>query len=70
MPTNQGPTTALCRHSNDAIHYRDKDLVADLLTGDADFVKVMAEHILGRDLATRDVGVLNAVLIGIMEHGL
>ena len=70
MSANQGPTTALCRHSDDAIHYRDKDLVADLLTGDADFVKVMAEHILGRDLAPRDVRVLNAVLIGIMEHGL
>ena len=70
MPASQAPTTALCRHSNDAIHYRDKDLVADLLTGDADFVKVMAEHILGRDLSQRDVRVLNAVLIGIMEHGL
>lgn len=70
MPASQIPTTALCLHSNDAIHYRDKDLVADLLTGDADFVKVMAEHILGRDLNPRDLTVLNAVLIGIMEHGL
>lgn len=70
MSAPEAPTTALCRHSNDAIHYRDKNLVDDLLSGEADFVKVMAEHILARPVPPRDLNVLNAVLIGIMEHGL
>ncbi len=64
------PTTALCRHTNTSIHYRDKDLVSELLGGDADFVKVMAEHILARELGPDELRVLNAILIGIMEHGL
>lgn len=70
MPASKQPTTALCRHSNEAIHYREKDLVGELLSGDADFVKVMAEHILARELGVEEVRVLNAVMIGIMEHGL
>lgn len=70
MAEREPPTTALCRHSLTAIHYRDKNLVEDLLTGDADFVKVMAEHILGREVPERDLRILNAILIAIMEHGL
>ncbi|GAB4235061.1 MAG: citryl-CoA lyase [Methyloligellaceae bacterium] len=70
MPDIKTPTTALCRHSLTAIHYRDKNLVEDLLTGDADFVKVMAEHILGRELEARQLRILNAILIALMEHGL
>lgn len=70
MARDKTPTTALCRHSLTAIHYREKNLVDELLTGDADFVKVMAEHILGRDVPPRDVRIINAILIAIMEHGL
>jgi citrate synthase len=70
MADRKPPTTALCRHALDAIHYREKNLVEDLLTGDADFVKVMAEHILGRDVPPRNVRIINAILIAIMEHGL
>lgn len=64
------PTTALCRHSLTNIHYREKDLVSELLTGESDFVKVMAEHILARTLSPEEIRVLNAILIAIMEHGL
>ena len=70
MAKMQTPTTALCRHTNTTIHYRDKDLVGELLAGDADFVKVMAEHILARELGADELRVLNAILIAVMEHGL
>ncbi len=63
------PTTALCRHTDTSIHYRDRDLVNDLLAGGGDFTRVMAEHILGRRLDDRELRVINAVLIAIMEHG-
>ena len=64
------PTTKLCRHTDTAIHYRDKNLVEDLLTGEADFVRVMSEHILARELAQNELRVLNAILIALMEHGM
>ncbi|GBE42186.1 MAG TPA: citryl-CoA lyase [Rhizobiales bacterium] len=70
MPKSQDPTTALCRHTLTSIHYRDKNLVEDLLQGDADFVKVMAEHILARELSGAEIRIVNAILIAIMEHGL
>ena len=70
MTKSQTPTTALCRHTLTSIHYRDKNLVEDLLKGDADFVKVMAEHILARELPGAEIRIVNAILIAIMEHGL
>ncbi len=70
MPKSQNPTTALCRHTLTSIHYRDKNLVEELLVGDADFVKVMAEHILARELSSAETRIINAILIAIMEHGL
>lgn len=70
MTKSQTPTTALCRHTLTSIHYRDKNLVEDLLQGDADFVKVMAEHILARELSGAEIRIVNAILIAIMEHGL
>ena len=70
MSKSETPTTALCRHTLTSIHYRDKNLVEDLLGGDADFVKVMAEHILAREMSKAEVRIINAILIGIMEHGL
>ena len=70
MPKTSAPTTALCRHSETAIFYRQQDLVGDLLATDADFTQVMAQHILGRSLSAGDTRVLNAILIAIMEHGL
>lgn len=70
MQKAETPTTALCRHTLTSIHYREKNLVEDLLGGDADFVKVMAEHILARDLSSAEIRIINAILIAIMEHGL
>jgi len=70
MPKTQNPTTALCRHTLTSIHYRDKNLVEDLLGGDADFVKVMSEHILAHELSSSEIRIINAILIAIMEHGL
>ena len=70
MTKTPAPTTALCRHTLTSIHYRDKNLVEDLLGGDADFVKVMAEHILARELSAAEIRIVNAILIAIMEHGL
>ncbi len=63
------PTTALCHHTLTSIHYRDRDLVNDLLPGGGDFTRVMAEHILGRRLDDKELRVINAVLIAVMEHG-
>jgi len=69
--TPETPTTALCRHDSTSVHYRDKDLVRDLLDdGGGDFMRVMAEHILGRPVDETELKVLNAVLIVLMEHGL
>ncbi len=70
MPEKETPTTALCRHSLTSIHYRDKNLVEELLGGDADFTKVMSEHILDRELSSAEVRIVDAILIAIMEHGL
>ena len=70
MPGKDTPTTALCRHSLTSIHYREKNLVEELLVGNVDFVKVMSEHILARELSSDEVRIVNAILIAIMEHGL
>jgi citrate synthase len=70
MSEKETPTTALCRHSLTSIHYRDKNLVEELLGGDADFTKVMSEHILDRELSSAEVRIVDAILIAIMEHGL
>jgi citrate synthase len=70
MTKSEKPTTALCRHTLTSIHYRDKNLVEELLGGDADFVKVMSEHILAREMSHDEIRIINAILIAIMEHGL
>lgn len=64
------PTTGLCRYTDSEVFYRGKNLVEDLLTGDHDFVEVMVEHILNRDLSAHEIRVFNAILTTMMEHGL
>src|SRR3546814_472752 len=64
------PTTALCRYTRDAIYYRDKNLVDELLVPNSDFVAVMMEHILGRKVRPSELSIMNAILISLMEHGL
>lgn len=65
------PTTALSHHTTDAIYYREKNLVTDILKPGAapDFVAEAAAHILGRDVSDGERRVLNAIMITMMEHG-
>ena len=67
---NAKPTTALCRYSDTAVFYRERDLVGDLLADDSDFTATMMEHILGRAVPDTHRRVMNAILITMMEHGL
>lgn len=62
------PVTRLCRHSPDSIHYRDRDLVHELL-GRRSFTDVLFEHILGRPLLPAQARLVDAVLVALMEHG-
>jgi len=64
------PTTSLCRYNDTEIFYRDRNLVTELLTGDSDFVTVMMQHILGRDVTPGQKRVMHAILITMMEHGM
>lgn len=65
------PTTALSRHTADAVYYRNQSLVDDILKpGSApDFVREAMAHILGRAIADGELQVMNAILITLMEHG-
>lgn len=66
--TTSKPSTALCRHTLTEIHYRDKDLVADLL-GRSSFMAVTCRQILGRDLTVDQASLVDAVMVAVMEHG-
>lgn len=63
------PTTKLCAHTLTSMHYRDADLVNDLL-GKKTFSEVMFMQIMGREARPVDMRILDAVLITLMEHGL
>ncbi|MFT0548673.1 citryl-CoA lyase [Allopusillimonas ginsengisoli] len=63
------PYTELCTHSLTSIHYRDKNLVDDIL-GKKTFTEVMFSQILNREPSEDDLKVIDAALIAIMEHGL
>jgi len=63
------PTTALCRHGEDFVEYRGRDLVGELLP-QGDFVAVAFRQILARDPSPADLRVVHAVLVVLMEHGL
>ncbi|WP_185982587.1 citryl-CoA lyase [Aureimonas mangrovi] len=66
------PTTALSHHRPDAVFYRERNLVEDILApgSDPDFTTVMMEHILGRAVSPAERRVMNAILITMMEHGM
>lgn len=68
--SKSAPTTSLCRYTDTEIFYRDRNLVDELLSEDSDFVTVMMQHILGRDVTSNQKRVMNAILIVMMEHGL
>lgn len=63
------PTTSLCTHTLTSLHYRDADLVEDLM-GKKTFTEVMLMQILGRTPRPVDLRITDVVLIVLMEHGL
>lgn len=69
MSQRDTPTTALCRHSTDAIWYRDKNLVDDLIGKDT-FTRTAVRHILGREPDDDQLALVEAILIVLMEHGM
>lgn len=69
MTTQKVPETRLCSHTLTSLHYRDKNLVDDLL-GQRTFTEVMVMQILAREPRPVDMRIVDAVLIVLMEHGL
>ncbi|MCA0242854.1 MAG: citryl-CoA lyase [Proteobacteria bacterium] len=66
---NPTPQTALCRYSETAVHYRDADLVGDLL-GQRSFVEVFMLQAFGIELDAGQRRIVDAVLVTLMEHGM
>jgi citrate synthase len=69
MTTTNTPVTHLCTHSLTSLHYRNANLVDDLM-GRKTFTEVMLMQILGRTPRPVDLRVTDVVLIVLMEHGL
>lgn len=63
------PVTRLCTHTLTSLHYRDANLVEDLM-GKKTFTEVMLMQILGRAPRGVDLRITDVVLIVLMEHGL
>jgi citrate synthase len=63
------PYTELSTHSLTSIHYRDENLVEDIL-GKKTFTEVMFSQIMAREASAHDLKIIDAALIAIMEHGL
>ncbi|MDZ4127086.1 MAG: citrate/2-methylcitrate synthase, partial [Hydrogenophaga sp.] len=63
------PVTSLCTHTLTSLHYRDANLVDDLM-GKKTFTEVMLMQILNRKPRGVDLRITDAVLIVLMEHGL
>ena len=68
-PSAKTPVTRLCTHTLTSLHYRDADLVEDLM-GKKTFTEVMLMQILGRTPRPVDLRITDVVLIVLMEHGL
>lgn len=69
MSSPQPPVTRLCSHTLTSLHYRDADLVEDLM-GQQTFTEVMLMQVLGRAPRPVDLRIADVVLIVLMEHGL
>lgn len=68
-PSAKTPVTSLCTHTLTSLHYRDANLVEDLM-GKKTFTEVMLMQILGRAPRGVDLRITDVVLIVLMEHGL
>ena len=60
--------TSICGYDADSITVRGRDLVSDLM-GKLSFTEMMLFQALGREPGAREVRILDAVLVTIMEHG-
>lgn len=69
MSQQDKPVTRLCTHTLTSLHYRDANLVEDLL-GKTTFTEVMLMQILGRTPRPVDMRIADMVLVVLMEHGL
>ena len=69
MTTSAPPVTRLCTHTLTSLHYRDANLVEDLM-GKKTFTEVMLMQILGRPPRPVDLRITDVVLIVLMEPGL
>ena len=63
------PVTRLCAHDLTSMHYRDANLVDDLI-GERTFAEVMFMQIMNRDARPVDMRIVDAVMITLMEHGM
>ena len=63
------PFSKLCRHTPDAIHYGDANLVDDLI-GKAGFIEVFMRQTFGRKPNAAELVIVDAVLVTLMEHGM
>jgi citrate synthase len=61
--------TKLCSYTPDAVYYRDRDLVRDLL-GKSRFIDVFIAQTLQRTLSDAESQLIDAILIVLMEHGM
>lgn len=66
---NAPPVTRLCTHTLTSLHYRDANLVEDLM-GHKTFTEVLLMQILARTPRPVDMRIADVVLIVLMEHGL
>jgi citrate synthase len=64
-----GKTTRISGYDADRITVRGKDLVTELM-GKVTFSEMMLLHLTGRAPSRKQVAILDAVLVTIMEHGL
>ncbi|WP_449433537.1 citryl-CoA lyase [Pseudomonas putida] len=68
-PRKPTPHTQLCSHDTHAIHYRDANLVDELI-GKASFVEVFVRQTFARKPSAAELTIVDAVLVTLMEHGL
>jgi citrate synthase len=68
-PAAAGKTTRIAGYDADVITVRGKDLVTDLM-GKVTFSEMMLLHLTGQAPTRKQVTILDAVLVTIMEHGL
>src|SRR5262245_17528206 len=68
-PAAAGKTTRISGYDADRITVRGKDLVTDLM-GKVTFSEMMLLHLTGSAPSRKQVTILDAVLVTIMEHGL